>query len=70
MFLFVGSYLVVWALTGITILIGWSIPMNYIFAESVKSNTQNPFDIIFGVLLLISWSVSVQSAKIQMSWIL
>lgn len=54
MFLFVGSYLVVWALTGITILIGWSIPMNYIFAESVKSNTQNPFDIIFGVLLLIA----------------
>ena len=54
MSLFVGSYLVVWALTGITILIGWSIPMNYVFTESVKSNTQNLFDIVFGVLLLIS----------------
>jgi predicted metal-binding membrane protein len=54
MFLFVGSYLVVWALTGITILIGWSIPMNYVFTESVKANTQNLFDIVFGLLLLIA----------------
>jgi predicted metal-binding membrane protein len=54
MFLFVGSYLVVWALTGITIFIGWSIPMNYAFTESVRSNTQNLFDIVFGVLLLIA----------------
>jgi predicted metal-binding membrane protein len=54
MFLFIGSYLVVWALTGIIILIGWSTPMNYIFADSVKSNTQNLIDIIFGVLLLIA----------------
>jgi predicted metal-binding membrane protein len=54
MFLFVGSYLVVWALTGITILTGWSIPMNYVFTESVKTNTQNLFDIVFGLLLLIA----------------
>jgi predicted metal-binding membrane protein len=56
MILFVGSYLLVWALTGIAILIGWSIPMNYFLAESFASTTttQSPIDIIFGVLLVIS----------------
>ncbi len=54
MILFVGSYLFVWAMTGIAILMSWSIPMNYVLIESVKSTAQNPFDIVFGVLLLIS----------------
>lgn len=54
MILFVGSYLLVWALTGIAILIGWSIPMNYFLTESFTSTTQNPVDVTFGVLLVIS----------------
>src|SRR3712207_8898908 len=29
--LFVGSYLAVWALTGIALLIAWSVPINYFF---------------------------------------
>jgi predicted metal-binding membrane protein len=53
MFLFIGSYLSVWALTGIALLIGWSITMSYILTEPLKS-TQNLMGIIFGVILLIT----------------
>src|SRR5919107_747613 len=41
MILFVGSYLAVWALTGIAILIGWSIPMNYFFSMETSSTKQH-----------------------------
>jgi Predicted metal-binding integral membrane protein (DUF2182) len=53
MILFVGSYLMVWALTGIAILIGWSIPMNYFLAESMITP---PYlvNVVFGALLVIS----------------
>src|SRR5215207_2699126 len=54
MILFIGSYLLVWALTGIAILIGWSISMNYFLTESFTSTIQNPVDVVFGVLLVIS----------------
>jgi predicted metal-binding membrane protein len=57
MILFVGSYLLVWALTGIAILIGWSIPMNYFFSveNSPVGSKQYPvIDIVFGILLFIS----------------
>jgi predicted metal-binding membrane protein len=53
MLLFIGSYLSVWSLTGIALLIGWSISISYILTESVKG-TQNLIGIIFGVILLIS----------------
>jgi len=52
--LFVGSYLAVWALTGIAILIGWSIPMNYFFSIEASSSTKQHLDIVFGALLIIS----------------
>jgi predicted metal-binding membrane protein len=54
MILFVGSYLLVWAITGIAILVGWSIPMNYLLAEPFTNNAQSLVNIIFGVLLVIS----------------
>lgn len=54
MILFVGSYLLVWAITGIAILVGWSIPMNYLLTEPFTNNAQSLVDIIFGVLLVIS----------------
>jgi predicted metal-binding membrane protein len=53
--LFVGSYLAVWAFTGITLLIAWSVPMNYIFMgmnSSLLSKEQ--LDLVFGILLIIS----------------
>ena len=53
MMLFVGSYLLIWALTGIAILLGWSIPMNYFLTESTIT-TQNLVDPVFGALLVIS----------------
>src|SRR5918993_219155 len=56
MMLFVGSYLSVWALTGLIILIGWSIPMNYFFMESSIDNNPHLVETfgVFGVLLIIS----------------
>ena len=54
MILFVGSYLLVWAITGIAILVGWSIPMNYLLTEPFTNNAQSLVHIIFGVLLVIS----------------
>jgi predicted metal-binding membrane protein len=53
MLLFVGSYLAVWAVTGIALLLGWSIIMSFIFTESVKG-TQNLTGVISGLLLVIS----------------
>jgi predicted metal-binding membrane protein len=54
MILFVGSYLLVWAITGIAILVGWSIPMNYLLTVPLTNNAQSLIDIIFGGLLVIS----------------
>jgi predicted metal-binding membrane protein len=48
--LFVGMYLVVWAMTGIVLLFGRSLPMNII--ASVPAN--NNIGIIFGSILIIS----------------
>ena len=53
MVLFVGSYLLVWAMTGIAILIGWSIPMNYFLTESMITPL-NIVNVVFGALLVIS----------------
>jgi predicted metal-binding membrane protein len=53
MILFVGSYLLVWALTGIAILIGWSIPMDYFLTESMITPS-NLVNVVFGALLVIS----------------
>src|ERR687891_250385 len=62
MMLFVGSYLLIWALTGIAILLGWSIPMNYFLKESTIT-TQNLVDLVFGALLVISGLYQFSSLK-------
>src|SRR5215208_3064838 len=53
--LFVVSYLVVWALTGIALLIAWSIPINY-FLMGMNSSLINKqlLDLVFGILLIIT----------------
>lgn len=48
--LFVGMYLVVWALTGVGLLLAWSVPMNSV----VMSSDANIIGIIFGSILIIS----------------
>ena len=50
--LFVTFYLVVWALTGVALLIGWSIPMNSLLDGNGKQ--QHLVDTIFGVVLILS----------------
>jgi len=49
--LFVTCYLVVWALTGIALLLGWSIPMNSLLVGDGKERL---VDTIFGVVLILS----------------
>ena len=49
--LFVTCYLAVWALTGIALLLGWSIPMNSLLVINGK---QRLVDTIFGVVLILS----------------
>lgn len=57
--LFVGMYLVVWAVTGVVLLFGWSVPMNII--ASVQAN--NNIRIVFGSILIISGIYQFTSLK-------
>ncbi len=50
--LFVTCYLVVWALTGVALLLGWSIPVNSLLVGNGKQ--QQLVDTIFGVVLILS----------------
>ncbi len=53
--LFVGSYLAVWALTGIALLIAWSVPINYFFMGMNSSLiSKQQLDLVFGILLILS----------------
>jgi predicted metal-binding membrane protein len=47
---FVGMYLVIWTITGLVLLLGWSVPMNII----VSAPANNNIGIIFGSILIIS----------------
>ncbi|HJU78002.1 MAG TPA: DUF2182 domain-containing protein [Nitrososphaeraceae archaeon] len=48
--LFVGMYLVIWALTGVALLLVWSVAMN----NFVMSSNANNIGMIFGSILIIS----------------
>ncbi len=50
--LFVTCYLVVWALTGVALLLGWSIPLNPLLDGNGKQ--RQLVDTIFGVVLILS----------------
>lgn len=53
--LFVGSYLAVWALTGIALLIAWSVPINYFFMGMNSSLiSKQQLDLVFGILLILA----------------
>ena len=51
--LFIGCYLLVWALTGIALLLGWSIIMNNTIMASTNNNTSLLTN-IYGALLIIA----------------
>jgi predicted metal-binding membrane protein len=57
--LFVGMYLVIWSITGIGLLLGWSVPMNSL----LSANTYNYTGIIFGSILIISGIYQFTSLK-------
>ncbi|MGI0018917.1 MAG: DUF2182 domain-containing protein [Nitrososphaera sp.] len=50
--LFVGSYLLVWALTGIALLLGWSLIMNSTVMNIAEGGQQQ--SAIYGAILIIS----------------
>ena len=56
---FVGSYLLVWAITGVVLLLAWSIPVNYFFMHFKTSQIQ----IIYGIVLIVSGVYQFSSLK-------
>lgn len=57
--LFVGMYLVLWAMTGIGLLLGWSVPMNSLIMGMQNSQ----IGMIFGGILIISGVYQFTSLK-------
>lgn len=51
--LFVGAYLLVWAVTGVGLLLGWSIGMNNTIMTQNNTNSQL-LPIIYGLLLIVA----------------
>jgi predicted metal-binding membrane protein len=60
MVLFVGSYLAVWALTGLVLLLAWSVPMNSFVVMGIE---RKQLDIIYGVLLIIAGAYQFSPLK-------
>ena len=64
--LFVGSYLAIWALTGIAILLAWSFPINYFFmGMNSYLISKQQLDLIFGILLIISGLYQFSQLKVK-----
>ena len=57
--IFIGSYLLVWAVTGIVLLLAWSIPVNYFFMHFKTSQLQ----IVYGIVLIVSGVYQFSSLK-------
>ncbi|MBA3750209.1 MAG: DUF2182 domain-containing protein [Nitrosopumilus sp.] len=57
--LFVGIYLVIWALTGVGLLFIWSVPMN----SFITLQDSNNIGIIFGSVLIVSGAYQFSSLK-------
>jgi predicted metal-binding membrane protein len=56
---FVGSYLLVWAIAGIMLLLTWSIPANYFFMHFKIGQLQ----IVYGIVLIVSGVYQFSSLK-------
>jgi predicted metal-binding membrane protein len=57
--LFITMYLVIWALTGLGLLLGWSLPMN----ELIKMLDGGQVGILFGSILIVSGVYQFTSLK-------
>lgn len=60
MMLFVGCYLAVWALTGIVLLLAWSVPLNTFVVMGIE---RKQLDIIYSVLLIIAGAYQFSPLK-------
>lgn len=52
--LFVSAYLVIWAVTGIILLVGWSFLLDILILQLGLGNGQQSINIIFGIVLVVS----------------
>lgn len=59
--LFITMYLVIWALTGLGLLLGWSLPMN----GFIKILDSSQVGILFGIILIVSGVYQFTSLKIK-----
>jgi predicted metal-binding membrane protein len=57
--LFIGMYLAIWALTGLGLLLGWSVPMN----SFVRLLENNHTGILFGSIMIVSGIYQFTSLK-------
>jgi len=61
---FVGSYLLVWAVTGIVLLLMWSIPVNYFFMHfEIRQQQHYQLQIVYGIVLVIAGLYQFSSLK-------
>jgi len=58
--LFVNAYLLIWILTGIALLLVWSVIMNTLITSGFRTNQ---LDVIYGVLLIISGAYQFSPLK-------
>ena len=52
--LFVSAYLVIWAVTGIILLVGWSFLLDTLILQLGLGNSQQSITTIFGIVLVVS----------------
>jgi predicted metal-binding membrane protein len=61
---FVASYVLVWAVTGIVLLLIWSIPVNYFFMHfEIGQQQHHQLQTVYGILLIISGLYQFSSLK-------
>ena len=61
---FVGSYLLIWAVTGIVLLLIWSIPSNYWITHFETGQQQNhQLQMVYGIVLIIAGVYQFTSLK-------
>jgi predicted metal-binding membrane protein len=64
MIFFVGSYLLVWAVTGIVLLLIWSIPVNYFIMHfEIGQQQHHQVQIVYGIVLVIAGVYQFSSLK-------
>ena len=60
---FVGSYLLVWVITGIVLLLAWSIPVNYFFMHFEAEQQHHQLQVVYGIVLIVSGVYQFSSLK-------